>query len=133
MKNPMSKKKEPEKAAEVEEAAATDAPDEPTDTDTDIDEVQPEGDEGSGESDASSEEVSEDGAEVAPPEPNAAAEALCHFGKLSADKQAINVAEIDAAFTAYLASDPSREDFCATLSGLSITPGMLYSALKAHH
>lgn len=52
---------------------------------------------------------------------------------LSAEQQAWYVIEIDLAFAAFLATDPNRATFCGVMSGVVMTAGMLYTALKAHH
>ena len=40
--------------------------------------------------------------------------------------------DIDAAFADLLGADPSRDEFVDAMQGIDITPGMLWSALKAH-
>lgn len=47
--------------------------------------------------------------------------------------QAKHVSEIDVAFADLMAVDPSRDEFIEAMTGINVTPGMLWTALKAHH
>ena len=62
-----------------------------------------------------------------------AASVLANLGGLAEGMQEKRQEEIDAAFTAFLDTDPSREQFVSVMKGITITSGMLYTAIKAHH
>ena len=58
-------------------------------------------------------------------------ECLRRVGKMSADQQVKQRADVDAAFQAFIDSHPSRDEFCDVLHGVVLTPYMLYVALFA--
>lgn len=58
---------------------------------------------------------------------------LRKFGEMPSERQRQHQGRIDAAFQAFLGEDPSREQFVEVMGGVLLTPGMLYTALEAHH
>ncbi len=61
---------------------------------------------------------------------NDAGNLLAYIGKLSVSEQQIRIADINVAFDIFWESDPPRKLFCETLTGVILTPSMLYTMVK---